>query len=138
MKRNPGVALALFSLILIAATLAAAGQNQLGNDGLHVGEALFCEAVTDRMPEGSAESFPTGQRVYCWTRVLDGVAGNFIYHVWFHEGREIQSVELAVEAGHWRTWSYKTLFPGQLGAWRVEIQNAQGELLGSYDFRATE
>ena len=138
MKRIPGAALALLSLILIATPSWAADQNRLGADGLHVGEALFCAAVTDRMPEGQAESFATGARVYCWTRVLDGGAGDVIYPVWFHDGREIQSVELAVEAGHWRTWSYKTLFPGQQGVWRVEIQNALGELLGSYEFSATE
>ncbi len=138
MKRNHGVILALLSLILIAATPAIAEQNHLGNDGLHVGEVAFCETVTDRMPVGEAKTFATGQRVYCWTRVLDGSAGDFVYHVWFHEGREIQSVELAVEAGHWRTWSYKTLFPGQLGTWRVETQNAQGDILDSHDFSVTE
>ncbi len=138
MKRNPGVILALLSLVLIAATPAIAEQNLLSNEGLHVGEVAFCETVTDRMPVGEAETFATGQRVYCWTRVLDGSAGEFIYHVWFHDDREIQSVELAVEAGHWRTWSYKTLFPGQLGTWRVETQNAQGDILDSHDFSVTE
>ncbi len=138
MKRYPGAILALMSLILIAATPVIADQNQLSNDGLHPEELVFCEAVTDRMPVGAAETFAIGQQVYCWTRILDGKAGDLVYHVWFHEDREIQSVELAVEAGHWRTWSYKTLFPGQLGAWRVEIQNTHGEILGSYDFSATE
>lgn len=138
MKRKYGVLLTLLSLFLVFATSSLAEQNQLSDGGLHVGEALFCESVLDRMPQAPALSFATGERVYCWTRVLDGAPGDFIYHVWFHEGREIQSVELAVEAGHWRTWSYKTLFAGQTGSWRVEIHNARGETLGGYEFTATE
>ncbi len=132
MKRISGLLFVLLALMSIVATIAS------GEEGLRIDEAVLCADVTDRSPQSPAESFKLGERVYCWCRILGGKPGDFIYHVWFHEGREIQSVELAVTAERWRTWSYKTLFPGLGGSWRVEIQSAQGVILGSYDFSAEE
>ena len=51
---------------------------------------------------------------------------------------EIQSIELPVNGNHWRTWSYKTMYPGMDGNWRVEVKSAAGRVLGSYAFHCGE
>lgn len=137
MLRTLSVATAL--LMLIPALVAAEGNpSRLEAEGLRVAEAVFCTAVVDRMPDGGAESYPLGTQVYYWSRILGGKQGEIVYHVWFLDDVELQSVELPLGASHWRTWSYKTLFPGQDGLWRVEVQNASSEVLSSHSFTATK
>lgn len=132
-------ALALLGLLALLIAPAALAQDEADVAGtLRVSETAFATQIVDRMPDGGAESYPVGTRVYLWCRLHGGAEGDRIYHVWFHEGDEIQSVELPVNLSHWRTWSYKTLYPGQSGEWRVEIQNAQGEVLSAATFTATE
>jgi len=128
----------VLAMLSLAVWPAAADDAATEKQALRVGEAAFGTAIVDRMPDGGAESYRIGDKVYCWTRILGGGEGDFVYHVWFFGEREIQSVELPVNGSHWRTWSYKTLFPGLAGEWRVEAQNAHGELLGTYRFTATE
>ena len=43
-------------------------------------------------------------------------------------------VELPVKSTNWRTWSSKKLLEDWPGAWRVEIQDAQGNLLEKLSF----
>lgn len=133
-------AIAVLCLLVAGPVLAQTqdGTATLTNQGLHVAEAAFGTGVTDRMLDGASYSFPVGTRVYCWTRLLDGAPGDTVLHVWLHDGVEIQRVELPVSDQHWRTWSYKTLYPGMGGQWTVEVRSAGGQVLGSYDFTATE
>lgn len=130
--------LAALTLLVLVAAPALADEEVAGKPSLRVVESAFGTAIVDRMPDGGAESYQLGGKVYCWTRIRGGGEGDFVYHVWYFGEREIQSVELAVNGSHWRTWSYKTLYPGMAGEWRVEVQNSHGEVMGTYRFTATE
>lgn len=96
-------------------------------------EAQIAEAVVDLEPQNPMSSFPAevGQ-VACWTRVT-GAEGSTIQHVWIH-GEMQFPVTLNVGASPWRTYSTKTIPPEWSGDWRVEIRDADGNLLDTVSF----
>ena len=49
-------------------------------------------------------------------------------------GTTIHAVELKVGAAAWRTWSAKTIDPKLTGAWKVEVQDAEGKVLSTLNF----
>lgn len=61
-----------------------------------------------------------------------------IYHVWLHEGREIDRIALTIEGGSkagYRAWSHKLRFPPQaLGRWQVRVVTEAGQQLGTLRF----
>ena len=94
-------------------------------------------AVVNKHLVGASDSFDEGTRVWFWTRVAGGRAGDRIEHVWIHEGRVMQRAGLELGGAHWRTQSKKTLFPGSVGNWVVEARDAAGNVLARREFSCT-
>ena len=90
--------------------------------------------VADRQLVGRGDRFEKGGRVWFWTRVVGGRAGDTIRHVWIREDREVASMELSVGGSHWRTQSRKTLRGRAVGAWAVEARDAEGRVLARAEF----
>ncbi len=120
-------------LLFACCGVGLAQQAQITQDGFGLVAGAFGTGIEDRELLGAAESFQIGDRVYFWSR-LAGIEDGGIQHVWFLGDREIQIIDLPVGAAQWRTWSYKTLFPGMSGNWRVEVRTATERVLGSYSF----
>lgn len=102
--------------------------------GLIVREHGVGTGVVDRGLVGESSRFTEGERVWFWTRVSGGVAGETIRHVWFHEGREVARIPLTLGGPHWRTQSRKILTPGMTGDWAVEARDDSGRLLARSRF----
>lgn len=83
---------------------------------------------------GEAEVFHEGTDVWFWTRVLRGIPGQQIRHVWIHEGQVVSSVELEVGSNNWRTQSRRKMTAGSLGGWDVEARDKSGRLLARSSF----
>lgn len=97
--------------------------------------AVAASAVEDREPLGEASSFGDSiERVYLWTLVTGADDSTSITHVWYRDTSLVQSIELAVKADPWRTWSYKTITADLVGDWRVEVLGPQGEPLSEVTF----
>jgi hypothetical protein len=115
-------------------------------------EAVMCEGVVDRTPQGihkasaQPEVQPTGQaqsagggdpfpfgKVYCFTK-LSGPAPTTIKHVWYYGEKKVNTVELEIAGSPWRTWSYGTVGADKTGSWKVEIQDAAGTVLKTLTF----
>lgn len=101
---------------------------------LQVTEYGVGRGVQERRLIGESDSFGSGGRVWFWTRVQGGSAGDEVFHVWTHEGREIATVELDIGNANWRTWSTKTMFGGSAGRWAVEARDASGRVLARSEF----
>lgn len=91
--------------------------------------------VRRRTLVGEASVFKTGTLVVFWTRVFGGEPGRHIRHVWSHEGNVTASIELSINAPHWRTYSNQTLRSD--GNWAVEAQDEDGRVLARKTFLAT-
>jgi transcriptional regulator with XRE-family HTH domain len=85
---------------------------------------------------GVSTEFECNQRVYFLTRIRTPLSGK-ISHVWLWEGKEIQTIDMEVEAPVWSIYSYVTLRPHQTGHWRVEVRDSSTVLFGQ-TFRVVE
>ncbi len=65
-----------------------------------------------------------------------------IYHVWRHEGREVERIALSIHGGRqqgYRAWSHKRRFPVEAaGRWQVQVLTEAGQLIGVLRFRVLE
>lgn len=65
-----------------------------------------------------------------------------IYHVWRHNGREIDRIPLGIRGGRqegYRAWSHKQRFPEKaLGRWEIQVQTEAGQLIGVLRFQVVE
>lgn len=99
-----------------------------------------------RMPGASLEQFTPAQLrrrgLYAFTAISAprGLQER-IYHVWRHNGREIDRIPLDIQGGTnggYRAWSYKQNFPSNsLGDWQVEVLTAGGQVIGVLRFSVT-
>jgi cytoskeletal protein RodZ len=109
-------------------------ESELGPVTLTIVDHGVGTGVSERMLVGRSDRFAEGRRVWFWTRVQGGSAGDTIRHVWIHDGREEADVSLRLGGWHWRTQSRKTLTPGSLGPWVVEARDSAGRLLARSEF----
>ncbi|MDI4652990.1 MULTISPECIES: DUF2914 domain-containing protein [Pseudoalteromonas] len=66
---------------------------------------------------------------------LRNLQGQTVRHQWYYQGQQLASIELAVSSPRFRTYSTKNIMPEQLGDWRVEVIDADGNLLAQKEFR---
>ena len=119
--------------ILAFAGLTATAQEAPSQSGLKVAEYQLGTSVENRLLKGAATRFVEGTQVFFWTRLTGGQDGDRVRHVWIYDGKEI-SVGLSVGAASWRTWSSKTLRPGSIGSWAVEVRDTDGVVLARAEF----
>lgn len=62
-----------------------------------------------------------------------------IYHVWRHEGVEMDRIALDIHGGRkagYRAWSHKRMFPAQVtGDWQVQVVTETGQQIGVLRFQ---
>jgi cytoskeletal protein RodZ len=99
---------------------------------LTVSEFGVGRRIVDRRLVDRGDRFEQGSVAWFQTRVLGGRRGESIRHVWLHEGRAVESVDLRLGGPHWRTHSRKTV--RALGDWAVEARDSDGRLLARATF----
>ena len=119
-------------LVCLAVPVIAAAQEA---PAMKVEEMVFCTAVQNRAPSGADTAFAsTVENVSCFVKVAGGADTTSITHVWYFKDKKMGSVELAVKARTWRTWSSKKILPDQQGMWRVDVLGPKGDVLKSGTF----
>ncbi len=125
MKRLSVLTFFLVALLGVPALAAA----------LEVAEGVITTQISDHNPADSVESYSaTVGRLYCFTRLTGAETDTKVTHVWYRGDAEMARVDLAVRSNNWRTWSSKALLPEWTGAWRVDVLDADGNLLRSIPF----
>ena len=122
---------------LIALALAALFTPQVGSaqSTLTVPESSVATMVVDRMPTGSAMTFPANvERLYVWTRIQGAAGETTIHHVWIQGDVERANIELRIGGSPWRTWSNKAIMSDWTGDWRVEVRDDRGNVLETIRF----
>jgi len=105
--------------------------------GMTIEEYGVGTAVKKRRLVGESDRFAAGTRVWFWTRVEGGTAGDRIDHVWLEGGEEATRISLKVGGSTWRTYSAKVLRAGSSGEWAVEARDAEGRVLARREFACT-
>ncbi len=123
------------TLIALAFAALLAPQAASAQSRLTVPESSVATMVVDRMPSGSAMTFPASvERLYAWTRIQGAAGETTIHHVWIQGDVERADIELRIGGSPWRTWSNKAIMPEWTGDWRVEVRDANGNVLETIRF----
>ena len=125
-------AVVIMALVVIMATVATAAD-------LQVEEAVVCTNVVDRQPVDSAVSFSASVgRLYCFTRIIGAAEPTQVVHAWYFGDVERARVTLGVNGSNWRTYSSKVIQAHEIGTWRVEVLDADGNILDTVEFEITQ
>lgn len=107
-------------------------------DPLDVDVSAICTGVENLEPIGAGISFPNSiGELYCFTRITGALTPTTVTHVWYFEDTERGRMDLAVNAPRWRTFSSKIIQPHEIGSWRVEILDSEGDVLKLIQFITT-
>jgi hypothetical protein len=104
--------------------------------GFTIVRAVVGTGVKNNEPVGVAEIFSgSAVKVYCFLQVSDIVKNTEVSLVWFHGQDEMLKTILPLKTGkRWRTYANKNL-RGLKGDWKVEIKDADGNLLKEVKFK---
>ncbi|MGD8628214.1 MAG: DUF2914 domain-containing protein [bacterium] len=106
-----------------------------GEPALRVSEMVFCAGVSSMTPVAVADTFPSDIfSVYCFTRIVGAGDTTAVIHRWYHEDKDLASIELPVKSPLWRTWSSKKMASGLRGRWKVDVTELDGTVIRSGTF----
>ena len=96
----------------------------------------ICKYIKKRTPVGSDVVFSNNvDSLYCYTRIQNKGKKREVKHIWYYEDRMMTQVRYNVRKSNtFRSWTRKTIYPYQVGKWRVDIHDNNGTIIGSIDF----
>ena len=105
---------------------------------LSVETSAVCEDVVDRAPvnEGTSFSVSVG-RLFYFTKVVGAETATEVTHVWWYGTSERARISLPIGGSSWRTYSSKAIQAHEVGTWRVEVIDADGNNLETVEFTVT-
>jgi hypothetical protein len=101
--------------------------------------AVMCETIERFEPRYVSVAFSaeTG-KISCFT-LFDGVLETtFVEHRWFRRDELVTSKRLTLKTPRWSTFSSIQMREGDKGPWRVEIWNADNQLIKTLRFSVTD
>jgi hypothetical protein len=105
---------------------------------VEVAEAVICSDVQDRQPVDVGVAFPADiGKIWCWSKLKDG-QGTSIKHIYYYNDEEKAIVQLDIGSPMFRTYSSKRILSSWTGEWRVDIIDADDNVLKSLDFTIGE
>ncbi len=106
---------------------------------LDVREFFVGTAVENRIPKGIAADFQTDVgRLYAFAKIENRDRPTHVVMVWSKNGKVQNRVKLNVgKSDGWRTWSTKTIRPGDEGAWDVEVLDEAGRIIETTGFNVS-
>ncbi len=140
--------LMMLTLLPLLAGLAWTGRIWVPPANLWLSSAALSPVfdVEGRSPRGEMRLTPealAGDGLYAYTaiRAPRGLKEE-IFHVWRHDGEEIDRITLNIEGGReagYRAWSHKQNFPGDpAGRWRIDVMTDSGQRIGVLRFRVAD
>jgi hypothetical protein len=98
----------------------------------------ICTDVIDHKAVGLGEAFGKDvKKLLCFTRVVGPYLeekGQHVVHIWYHMETEKFRITLPVGSSNWATYSSKTIWPFEVGAWHVDVLDPEGEVISVFQF----
>jgi|TARA_B100000029_G_C17531942_1_gene943563 hypothetical protein len=106
---------------------------------LRLRDIQICRNVVNRTPVGSDVYFSKNvDSLYCFTRIQNTGGKQEVKHVWYFEDRLMTQVRYNIKKSNiYRSWTKKTILSNQVGQWRVDVQDSDGNVIGSKQFEIT-
>lgn len=141
-KQTRNIFICLLLLGLGRPEAAVPGQNDgpaAAEKTLGIEKIVMCEDIKDYAPANAAVVFSLAiGKVYCYSAFNPVPRKMTIYHSWYRRDRLITSRRLTLEPPQWATFSTIQLREPDKGPWRVEIRDADNNLLHVTRFSITD
>ena len=96
---------------------------------------VICKQVEERVPVDADTTFAVSvEQLSCFTKITGAEEETTISHVWYWGETERARIELPVRSISWRTYTTKRIQEHEVGAWRVDILDAEGKVLKTIRF----
>jgi hypothetical protein len=106
---------------------------------VQVENAAIGEDVVNREVVSQGASFSTSVgKLYCFSKIASIDSHTNVVHAWYYGSEERARVSLNVSPPAWRTYSSKVIQAHEIGVWRVEILDQDGNLLDTVRFQVTQ
>ncbi len=106
---------------------------------VQVENAAIGEDVVNREVVSQGASFSTSVgKLYCFSKIANIDSHTNVVHAWYYGSEERARVSLNVSPPAWRTYSSKVIQAHEVGVWRVEILDQNGNLLDTVRFQVTQ
>jgi hypothetical protein len=115
------------------------GESKTSAGEIFLVQAIMCEDLQELVPQNPTTVFSIERRkAICFT-VFDPVPQkSIIYHQWFHRDQTSARIKLTLKPPRWSTFSSIQFRAKDIGPWRVEIIDSQGNILDVIRFSITE
>ena len=138
MKRQLGIrimVIASFAMAMMTVGTADLQAQEGAGELLEVSTAVICPQITERAPVDPGVQFSAEVgKLYCYSRISNISSATRIFHVWYFNNLERARVELPVKPPAWRTYSSKIIMAHEIGRWRVDILDNDGNVLKTLGF----
>ena len=106
---------------------------------MQVENSAIGEDVVNREVVSQGASFSTSVgKLYCFSKIANIDSHTNVVHAWYYGSEERARVSLNVSPPAWRTYSSKVIQAHEIGVWRVEILDQDGNLLDTVRFQVTQ
>jgi hypothetical protein len=106
---------------------------------LTLSQALMCEEVVNNAPQNLTVVFSVArEKAICFSAFDPVPQKTAIFHNWFHRDVPSARIQLILNPPRWATYSSIQLRKADIGPWRVEITDEEGNILGVLRFSVTE
>jgi len=108
-------------------------------DQLHLSEAVICETLEAFKPLNSSVIFPVSVgSIMCFTGFDHVPELTSIFHDWIRRDRLVFRKKLVLKTPRWSSVSSIQLREADKGPWRVEVRDADGNLIRILRFSITD
>ncbi len=124
-----------FSLVLLL-PLDAGSQS---DSPIILVDAVMCEDIQSGAPQNQTIVFSIERRTaVCFTAFDPVPQQTVIYHHWFHRDKSGAKIRLTLKPPRWSSYSSIQLRAEDIGPWRVEVTDSQGNIYHVLRFSVTE
>ena len=107
--------------------------------GVRLVRAVMCEGIQDYAPRNAAVAFSIDVgKISCYTSFEGLPDTTYTLHKWYRRDDLVTSKRLTLKPPNWATYSSIQLREADKGAWRVEIFNADDQLIETLRFSVTD
>lgn len=101
--------------------------------------ATMCEGISESMPVNPTIVFPVSNKnAYCLSAFDDVKEKTHINHFWYRRDKLVSNVRLLIQPPRWTTYSSIDLRESDKGPWRVDVVDANNNLLKTLRFSITD
>ena len=105
-----------------------------------VRDIQICKRIKNRNPVDTDNYFTNNvDTLFCYTRIQNTGGKQELAHLWYYDNQIVTTVRYNIKTSNiYRSWTRKTIFPHQIGIWRVDVLDSADVVIGSKSFYITD